>query len=176
METSERARDRRRMIYQVVVSGFLVLAGVYLISVARGLPGPSFPGALGPGAFPIAAFSALVIANLWLLGTGLVWLVRDEREAAGAEAPQSLPRKEGRPEWLTIGGVLASLFAYAWIWHRAGFLVTSFLFVTVASALLTPSEKRSWLMSILLGLFVTGAIYGLFYGLLQLPLPAWEWR
>lgn len=176
METSERARDRKRMVYQVVVSGFLVLAGIYLIGVARALPGPSFPGALGPKALPLGAFSILVIANLWLLGTGLAWLARERREAMGAGESKPAPGRASQPEWLKIGGVLASLFVYAWIWHRAGFLVTSFLFVTGISAFLTPDEKRSWLRSILLGLMVTGAIYGLFYGLLQLPLPYWDWR
>lgn len=112
-------------------------------------------GVPGRGGFPFLV--ALVMIGLCVAQAVLAW--RHERgEASGFPEPQS---------WWRLGMTLAALAAYPLVLPRAGFALTTFLFLVVLVRFIEP---QTWLKSLVFAAVTAGVAHVLFRALsVELP-------
>lgn len=65
----------------------------------------------------------------------------------------------------------ACLFLYILLLKKIGFVIMTALFLTVETLILTPREKRNYLLSVLLGIGMSAALYFIFGKTLHILLP-----
>lgn len=117
-------------------------------------------GAPGPGLIPFGTGSLLI---LFSLGTIAEMLVTKRGEAGGGTTLFS-----GR-RWGVVLAVLASLFAYALVLNLLGFLLATFLLLTI---LFKIPERQSWKGAVGMAALTTACTYLLFAYALQCSLPS----
>jgi putative tricarboxylic transport membrane protein len=146
---SRRARGKAGVVALI----FLFLGGWICVESLQ-LPFGSFrmPGA---GFFPLLLGITLSCLALLLF---VVQLLGD----AKAEPPILPARKE-------VLSLISALFATAWLFERAGYLLTMLLFLGVVLRVLA---KLDWLTAIILALAGSLATYWLFGRLLLISLPS----
>lgn len=145
-------RARRRLCWLGALGGgaLCALAAVFVLGGVD--LGVGSARRLGAGAFPF--LSGLVLAVI-SLGVALADL-RDWRPAE-------------RPDWVFFAAVGGALAVFALVVERFGLIPAVFLAAVTASL---PDRSMPWAMKAVLGLVVALASWGLFIGLLDLPLQA----
>jgi putative tricarboxylic transport membrane protein len=134
-------------------------AGVLATAVAAAVLALRFPATTG--AVPGPAMFPLLIAGLWAaLGVALL--------AVGLRGTQVLPAVAG-PSARRPFALLVLTAAYAAAMPVVGFISTTALFLTVALWLL--GYRYGWRAGAV-GLSAAFLVYGLFAGVMKVPLPA----
>lgn len=131
----------------------ILVAAVNYIRIARTYHGLTVADILGPSAYPY------IIGGLMGLMAVLLFL-------------QSKPKPAGEAFWTRHGRPLllaGFLFAYIRLLEPAGFILSTFVFLTAGHQWL---GERSWVRSTVLGAGVTAALWYLFNRLFALNLPA----
>ena len=114
----------------------------------------------GPGLIPFGTGSLLILFSIGTIAEVLI------TKRAGAQ--DSIPRFMGK-RWGVILAVLVSLFAYALALNFLGFLLATFLVLTL---LFKIPEQQSWRGSVGLAALTTACTYALFAWALQCSLPS----
>lgn len=133
--------------------------------------GGSGYAALGPWAFPAA-----IAVGGGVAAVGVALERRNEGPtrsdtAASVEAPEAAPNKgaadEDRPSWRRFGAALGLVLIYFGAMQSVGFLISTPVFIL---ALCRLSGTRSLVRDGLVGLVLTGLIWGLFTHVLQISI------
>ncbi len=126
----------------------------------------------GAGFLPFWVGAALAIL-------GVVWFVRMLPAARSPAPEKATPDEAESPAQPRPGGLLTRLLpgvalvvAYAWLFERAGFLVSTFVFMVGWQKIV---ERERWGRTLLIAAVCAGALYGLFSFLLKGVLPAGSW-
>ncbi len=135
---------------------FLMIFGAAVAWQAEKLSFGSFR-APGPGFFPYCL-------GLILMGLSLVVLVQGVRKKAG------LPETGLRRDKVSIA--LAAIFAYALVLDFLGYLLSSFILMSV---LIRITVKKAWWFAPVLACLISLASYILFKVWLKVLLPAGFW-
>lgn len=145
---------RRFSLAEMVLGGFCLGLGGYMLADVGLKPGIATRAAVGPGVFP-----AIIALALVAVGLRLLWEARAQR-GRGA----TLPELDLKAAAIGAAAFLAMILTLEWLgWVIAGTL----MYATVAHAF---GARRSGL-SLLLGLGLTIATYLLFDRGLDLSLP-----
>ena len=112
----------------------------------------------GPGFFPFSAGLVMLILSLAALFQSIG--KRGRQEAAGREEPY---------RWWNIAIILAAIIAYTLSLERIGFLINTFLFITI---LLKIIEPQSWKTSVLGGLVTAVAANLVFNVIFRAQIPS----
>ncbi len=143
---------------EILSSLLLILVGFLFCrsSLHIGIGSISAPG---PGLIPFGTGGLLI---LFSLGTVVEVLATRQREA-GTGALFSGGR------WGVVLVVLASLFAYALVLHLLGFILATFLILTL---LFKIQERRTWKAALGIAALTTACTYLLFAYALKCTLPS----
>jgi len=136
------------------VLGLCIVVGSLL------LPKALFGDPDGPKYFPLLV--GAVMAVMSLVDFGMEWKKRRENQGLSARL------KAGRAPRLLIGSILISL-VYSFIFEKAGFLVSTILFL--GAELFLVNGRRKWLANILVAVLFTLALWYAFARLLGINLP-----
>lgn len=139
----------------------VLLLGVAVVIGARRLPAEA---EFGLGAAFLPFWLGVLLA---VLGVGLLFA---SREHASAEEAALWPA-DG-PAWWRLGAMLGLLAGYVLFLERAGYGLTTFLFLVLC--MLALERGRWWRMALISGLS-TGALVAIFRGWLKAPLPRGPW-
>jgi hypothetical protein len=112
----------------------------------------------GPGFFPFSAGLVLLILSLAALFQSIG--KRGRKETAGREEPY---------RWWNIAIILAAIIAYTLSLERIGFLINTFLFITI---LLKIIEPQNWKTSVLGGLITAVAANLVFNVIFRAQIPS----
>ena len=112
----------------------------------------------GPGFFPFSAGSVMLILSLAALFHSI--RKRDQKEKAGQEEPF---------RWWNIVIILAAIVAYTLSLERIGFIINTFLFISI---LLKVVEPQSWKTSVLGGLITAIAANLVFNVIFRAQIPS----
>ena len=112
----------------------------------------------GPGSFPFGAGFLILILSLIAL---FQWMGKQD------DSGKTVPKKPRR--WWNIVIILAALPAYGLSLEKIGFLVNTFLFITL---LLKVVEPQTWKTSILWGVITAIAANLVFNVLFQAQIPS----
>ena len=132
----------------------LLALSIFGIYFGKDLKAPVSYEPIGPNAFPVLIFALLALCA--------IALILSRREPTDWPAPHVLRR---------IGGLLAVILAYAWLFDRLGFILATFL-MTVPIARLFGGR---WMQAVGGALLLSVALYVLFDNLLDVSLPAGLW-
>jgi len=156
MEKSATRKERKPIAVPPVIAwvSLWVLSGV-LFWASRSLPFRA-EDAPGPGFFPFYLSIGLAILNLFY---GIEIFRRPEKAAGPFPAVPELIRP--------AGFVLMTLFIIL-LWERLGVIPTVLLASFAEQKFL---EGQPWPRSLWVGLAVTGLAWGIFQGILGIPLP-----
>ena len=135
----------------------LLLAAVYLYATTQ-IPTLEIGDPLGPKAFPILLGIALILAAILLLFETL------KGDAAASGAAEPVYR---RHLWL-IGGVTLWTALYFWVFDRAGYLVSTVVYLLVLTAVFNAGK---WLANVLTSVLFAVGSYVLFVKILGVTLP-----
>lgn len=130
----------------------IFVAAVQYARMARTYHGLTVADVVGPSAYP------LIIGGLAALLAVLLFLRATLRPVEG-----TFWTRHGRPTLLA-----ASLLAYVRLLEPVGFLLSTFVFLSLAHLWL---GERSWLRAVGLGAVITAALWLLFARLLGVVLP-----
>ena len=148
------------MLRDRIIGGLAVLlAAVYLYATAQ-IPALEIGDPLGPKAFPILLGIALILAAILLL----VETLKPDDTAGGEAAPAPENR---RHLWL-IGGVTLWTALYFWVFDRAGYLVSTVIYLLVLTAVFNAGK---WLANVLTSVLFAVGSYVLFVKILGVTLP-----
>ena len=145
------------MIDRIIGALMLLLAAIYLYATAQ-IPTLEIGDPLGPKAFPILLGIALILAAILLL---IETLKTGSAPAAGA-APE-----DRRHLWL-IGGVTLWTALYFGVFDRAGYLVSTVVYLLVLTAVF---NRGKWLANVLTSVLFAVGSYVLFVKILGVTLP-----
>ncbi|SLN27930.1 Tripartite tricarboxylate transporter TctB family protein [Aquimixticola soesokkakensis] len=148
----EAARAPRAWLGALGGVGLLALSLVFIWGgIGLGLGAPR---RLGTGAFPVITGCALAALSVAII-------VIDLRDTSAAE----------RPDWMSFAAIGAALAAFAIVADWFGLIPAVFATTVVASL---PDPTLPILGKLILGLVVSLGCWGLFIGLLDLPLQAFK--
>ena len=139
-------RPNRNLAAVLFVMSVGYLAIAFLISE----PGGQY-AAIGPRAFPVAIGIGLVACSLWIGLTG----------KGRGELPPI--------DWRVASVSALAFFAYMSLLETVGYLVATVVFITIESRLL---GSRAWFRDLIVSVFITASVYGVFNLLLRIRLPA----
>lgn len=135
------------IFFAVVAAGFVAASLSHGLWARGGVP--------GRGGFPFLV--ALILAGL-CVAQGVIALRHERSEASGL--PES-------GTWRRLGVTLAVVVAYPLLLPRAGFAITTFLFLAVLVRFIEP---QTWLRSLVFAAVTAGVAYLLFRALsVELP-------
>ncbi len=135
---------------------FLIVLGM-LFSVGSFRLGIGTVNAPGPGLIPLGAGSLLILFSLATIVEAHV----------GKKVEEKVPLFKGR-RWGIALSVLITLFAYALLLDKLGFIVTTFLMMMV---LFKISEEQKWKTAMGVSGLTTASAYFLFDYLLKCNFP-----
>jgi hypothetical protein len=130
----------------LVVSVMFISGGIEL--------GVGVPRRLGTGAFP--AITGIVLAIL-----SIAIILNDLRDTSETE----------QPDWISFAAIGAALAVFAVAAKHLGLIPAVFLSVIVASL---PDPSLRFVGKLVLGVVIALACWGLFIGLLDLPIQAFR--
>jgi putative tricarboxylic transport membrane protein len=145
------------LIDRIIGGVMLLVAAVYLYATAQ-IPTLEIGDPLGPKAFPILLGIALIAATILLF----VETLKAERAPA-----VDLPRENLRHLWL-IGGVTVWTALYFGVFDRAGYLVSTTVYLLVLTAVF---NRGKWLANGLTSVLWSVGSYVLFVKILGVVLP-----
>lgn len=135
----------------------MVALAVVIVLLARTFPSGS-PNVPGPAVFPLLMAGLGGIIGLALIATGF-------RQNESSDATITTPGPERR----RIAAVLMATVAYAFVMPHAGFVSSSTAWLAVLMLLLGyPHKARATALAFV----VAHAIFALFAGVMNVPLPA----
>ena len=135
----------------------LVLAAVYLYATKQ-IPTLEIGDPLGPKAFPVLLGIALIAAAILLF---VETLKKDDAP------PVKAPREALHYLWL-IGGVTVWTALYFWVFDRAGYLLSTIVYLLVLTA---RFNRGKWRANILTSVLFALGSYILFVRILGVTLP-----
>jgi putative tricarboxylic transport membrane protein len=135
----------------------LLAAAVYLYATSQ-IPTLEIGDPLGPKAFPILLGIVLIAAAILLF---IETLKADSAPAAG------VPRESRRYLWL-IGGVTLWTALYFGVFDRAGYLVSTTVYLLVLTAVF---NRGKWTANVLTSVLWSAGSYVLFVKVLGVVLP-----
>ena len=135
----------------------LLAAAVYLYATSQ-IPTLEIGDPLGPKAFPILLGIVLIAAAILLF---IETLKADRAPAAG------VPRESRRYLWL-IGGVTLWTALYFGVFDRAGYLVSTTVYLLVLTAVF---NRGKWTANVLTSVLWSAGSYVLFVKVLGVVLP-----
>lgn len=146
------------LIDRLIAGAALLLAAVYLYATSK-IPTLEIGDPLGPKAFPILLGIALILAAILLFVETL---------KAAPATTGSAPR-ESRRHWWLIGGVVVWTALYFALFDRAGYLLTTVVYLLPLMAIFNPGK---WLANVLTSVLWAAGSYALFVKVLGVSLPA----
>lgn len=144
------------LLHRAFGGGVLLLLGLAILWIARGYPRGRLSD-MGPGYVPLCVGVGLCLLALAIL-------VTDLRGPADRPVP--------RIQWRELGFICAAVLIFAGLIQPAG-LVPAMLGAVVAAKLADPSNRLPGI--VIYAALAALAGWGLFLGLLDLPIPAF-WR
>jgi putative tricarboxylic transport membrane protein len=153
-----RKRDLASSVASLIVAAVFCAGAVHYGLTRRGVPGPGF--------LPFFAGLGLVLLALIQLISRLWDGDREERK----DQPLSFFPERG--SWKRLAMVMGSLVFYVLALEYLGFLVTTFLFVSVLLAI----EPKGWAGVVGTSILATGGSYLIFQLLLKVQLPRGVFR
>lgn len=156
-----RERPARMRLDRDIVFGIAMLAiaalGLYDVQYGRWRPGPG----IGNHLVPSMAY--------WLIGISGALVVAERLLALRRGAPCSVPAL-GAPGW-TLLVTLAWAIAYFQAVRHVGIAVSTFAFIALAVALLTPADERNLLRIVAIALLSAATFWSLFNLLAPIVTP-----
>jgi putative tricarboxylic transport membrane protein len=148
---------------ELALSVAVLALGIFVASVAAGLPGSRSYSAIGANFMPIVVGAGLVMLGIWLLAEALTGGWR------AAEPDDPTERGEHAFHLAAFAWVSGGLFAQMALIHTAGFaLAAAALFACIARGFGSVRPARDAAIGLLLGL----AVYLFFVRFLNVNLPA----
>lgn len=144
---------------RVFAAGLFVLGGAYLVEAAK-LPVWK-DQTVGAGLFPMLLGAAMLV----LTGASLTLDVLERGSAQHAREPFLPPRRA----LIRQASVLGALAMYVLALEPAGFIISTFLFITVLSIALDPARRIS---SVAVAVLLVALAQLLLVSLLKMPLPS----
>ncbi len=144
-------QQRINKYFELVVSVLLLIGAVYMERVAIATDKPVKAGNLSAMAFPKVLYMVIIVLCAYLIVTGVLWL-RKNPVPEGAEKAAIIPFKS----LVTFGLIVA----YAFLWTKIGFTISTFLFFFIESVFL--SRKHPIWVTFLLALVITVFMYIVF--------------
>lgn len=136
----------------LILAAICLILGVYVISVAMTFPAGN-NGTPGPGVFPMIVASLLIASSVSIIITSIrmedvkiIWI--DENI---------------KPVYISMGAVVIYTLALAQI----GFVVTSIIFMT---GMVQWFKQGSIIKNLIISVVFVGIVYGVFSGLLNVPM------
>ena len=140
--------------------------------VAASLPGGRLAGALGPRTVPLFVFNAIGALAALVAVVEAIAIVKQRRANKAEHAPAAGDAANAKMVSLwPLLVVLAAVVSFAAAWRALGFLTASAALVAVLGYVLAPAGRRSLLVSAVLAIAFTTAIWLLFRFVLSVPLP-----
>ncbi|MBO6041028.1 MAG: tripartite tricarboxylate transporter TctB family protein [Oscillospiraceae bacterium] len=148
-------QQRINKYFEVGVAVLLLIGAIYMEKVAFDTDKPVTAGNLSAMAFPKVVYMVIILLCAYLIVKGIVWLVKNPAPEGAAKATIVPVRS-----LVTFGMIIA----YALLWTRLGFTISTFLFFFCESVFL--SRKRPIWLTLLLAVGVTAfisVIFGVFF-------------
>ena len=140
-----------------IITSLLFLAfSILMIVFAKDIK-PMMKNDLGSGFFPMV----VGIAMCGLSVLRLILAIREKEEAA----------KKSGDDLMGGLGTLILIGGYCIAFSPVGFIISTIIYLFLQILLLTPKEKRNWLVISLISLIAPFAFYALFVYLINTPLP-----
>ena len=140
-----------------IITSLIFMAFSIVMLVFSGQIKPMMRNDVGSGFFP----TVIGIAMLALSVFRLILALREK----GSEKKTSKDDLAGGLETILLIG------AYCMIFSSVGFIISTALYLFFQTLVLTPKEKRNWLVTILISVISPFAIYALFVYAINTPLP-----
>lgn len=142
---------------KAIITSLLFLAfSILMIVFAKDIK-PMMKNDLGSGFFPMV----VGIAMCGLSVLRLILAIREKEEAA----------KKSGDDLMGGLGTLILIGGYCITFSPVGFIISTIVYLFLQILLLTPKEKRNWLVISLISLIAPFAFYALFVYLINTPLP-----
>ena len=119
------------------------------------------PIGVGSGFMPEVVAVILAVISVMIVFNG----VKANRVSGTVQA--GLPREQ----FLVVGATFVLIGAYVACLESVGFLVSTFVYLTLQFATLAPRGERTWIRFVAIGAVATVAIYFAFVELFDLILP-----
>lgn len=140
-----------------IITSVLFLAfSIVMIIFARELK-PMMKNDLGSGFFPM-------VVGIAMCGLSVLRLVLAIREKETEVKKSGDDLMGGLGTLILIGG-------YCIAFNPVGFIISTIIYLFLQILLLTPKEKRNWLVISLISLIAPFAFYALFVYVINTPLP-----
>lgn len=136
----------------LIYAAVCIILSVYVIVTAKGYPTGS-GGDTGPGTFPI-------LVSILLLGSAIALVFTSLKME---DVPIDWINPNTKPVYISM----AALVAYTVIMAQVGFVVTSFVFV---ACMIQWFKKGKPVVNVLISAVFVGIVYGVFSGLLNVPM------
>ena len=136
---------------ELVVSALLLIGAIYMEQVAIATDKPVKAGNLSAMAFPKVLYLVIIVLCAYLIVTGILWLKKNP-------VPEGAAKASIVPMRSLVTFVM--IVAYAFLWTKIGFTVSTFLFFFCESVFL--SRKRPIWVTFLLALVITVFMYVVF--------------
>ena len=147
---------------------FLILAVLSIVLIVYSYTRIEVVGALGFGADLLPRTIGWLVAACALGFLGQAIMMKETKDK---DQPQA-PRKKIDPVTLIrFGAALGILLVYIALLRSIGFIILSTIYIFVQSNLMVPAEKRSYLLSAVISVAASFAIYFLFARGLNIRLP-----
>ena len=158
----EEAMKRQDRIGEIILTGLIVLASIFLLVVTGSFPVYQSKGLAGPALWPRIILIMLIFLGLIVL-TGLIRKMARKDPSSGGKAEESQERVLPR-----VFVVMAFCILYTLFMKTFGFLLLSLLFQILVLWVMGVRKPRSLIVGPVL---LTAALYGLFIRILHNPLP-----
>ncbi len=148
-------QQRISKYYELFVSVLMLIGAIYMEKVAIATDKPVTAGNLTAMAFPKVLYLVIIVLCAYLILKGIIWLVKNPAPEK-AQIASVVPIKS----LVTFGMIVA----YAFLWTKIGFTVSTFLFFFCESVFL--SRKRPIWLTFLLALGITvfiSVVFGVFF-------------
>lgn len=134
-------------------SAFLAI-GVFFVIASRGITSSSYGSNVGPSVFPTLLGIALIGLSVAVIYKALSFRGEGKKASAG--------------DFRTLGTVILAAAAYIFIFEPAGYVISTFLFLTFMFQLL--ERKQLWKSALIAGAFAA-AVYVVYVVVFQGTLP-----
>jgi uncharacterized membrane protein len=149
--------------YRDIFSGILFLILSAIIMTSSYSIKTTIPGRLGAEFMPQVVAIIMGLLSILLIATGLLTLKKQS-----AETSETINKKD----LLQVLALLTVVTIYVLILKRVGFIISSMVFLFAAFTVMSPKEKRKYLLFGILSVVLSIGIYYLFRYVFLIFLPA----
>lgn len=151
--------------------GDLVLGIVFAVIAiamyvgADALP-PNLLGGVGSDFVPKIIAIGILILVVFQLKAGIAAIKNYKPEAETKEA------EEDKPEYGRVFATIVVLTAYVFLMNTLGFMISSAIYLFLQILILTPKDKKNYILFAIIAVVASVAIYFIFKNCLSVMLPA----